>query len=66
MLGRGARCRDRVSTKEAKAVVVATHAAYKEHMYLADYLMKQWLAGEAMNLAEELHVGDALWISLGS
>lgn len=56
----------RALTKEAEVVVVAAHAIYKEHIYLlADYyVVKHWLSGRALRLAEELRATEAIRESL--
>jgi len=49
-------------TREAEAVAAATHAIYKEHMYLLSdyYVTKRWLNGKALNLARELRAEEAV------
>ena len=56
----------RALTKEAEAIATATHAIYKEHMYLLTdyYVTKKWLNGKALKLAEELHAEEVVQISL--
>ena len=53
-------------TREAEVVVVATHAIYKEYMYLlADYFtVKYWLSRESMRIAKKHDVLETIEISL--
>ncbi|MEM2240342.1 MAG: hypothetical protein QXL27_08605 [Candidatus Bathyarchaeia archaeon] len=49
-------------TPEAETIATATHAIYKEHMYLLTdyYVTKKWLNGKALNLARELRAEEAI------
>ena len=54
-------------SKEAEVVVTASHAAYKEHIYLlADhYVLRKWGSRRSIQLAEELGVLNSLKLCLG-
>ena len=56
----------RMLTKAAEVVAVASHAVYKEHIYLLSdyYVIREWLDSRALVLAEELGVKDSLRLSL--
>jgi len=56
----------KVITKDAEVISVASHAVYKEHIYLlADYFtIKKWMDSKAVELAKKYNVKDSLAVAI--